>query len=207
MDGDIAIGLPQRLDAWRAQGAHRLDPVRFGLIESLARRIGAHEGQARQLLDARLATLVAEYARDVATSVVVDADAPADAATPGVLGALLEQMPHRAIEADAYPELPLLDRFRTLWAGLRTQAQMRQSLEPVTADAGPLNSAVLVHRSLTLMRTLSPGYLQHFIAYVDALSSLERMRQSGTSASTDAPARVDGTRKPTRSRTRKKPRD
>lgn len=105
-----------------------------------------------------------------------------------------------------YPELPLLQQFRTLWAGLRTESQLRQSLEPVAGDAGPLNSAVLVHRSLNLMRTLSPGYLQHFIAYIDALSSLERMRPAHAPASAETGPRAEAPRKPARSRARRKPR-
>ena len=63
MDGNAAPAVHQRLDAWRAQGADRVDPVRFALIESLARRAGAHEGLARRLLDERLSGLVEDYAR------------------------------------------------------------------------------------------------------------------------------------------------
>ena len=176
MDGNAAPGVRQRLDAWRAQGADRVDPVRFALIESLARRAGAHEGLARRLLDERLSGLVEDYARDVAASAPVDASGTRDPAAAGALATLLARMPHRAMDGDPYPELPVLQQFRTLWAGLRTESQLRQSLEPVAGDAGPLNSAVLVHRSLNLMRTLSPGYLQHFIAYADTLSSLQQLR-------------------------------
>ena len=154
MDGNPAPGVRQRLDAWRAQGADRVDPVRFALIESLARRVGAHEGLARRLLDERLSGLVEDYARDVAASAPVDASGTRDPGAAGALATLLARMPHRAMDGDPYPELPLLQQFRTLWAGLRTESQLRQSLEPVAGDAGPLNSAVLVHRSLNLMRTI-----------------------------------------------------
>ncbi len=50
------------IDALRARGAHRFDPVRFRFIEALARRTAAHGGQARQMLDRRLAEVLAEYA-------------------------------------------------------------------------------------------------------------------------------------------------
>ncbi|MFP4906442.1 DUF2894 domain-containing protein, partial [Paraburkholderia sp. BR14261] len=46
------------LDAWRARGADQLDPVRFHFIEALERRAAAHAGEARRLLDARLAQLL-----------------------------------------------------------------------------------------------------------------------------------------------------
>ena len=54
------------LDAWREQGADRLDPVRFHRIDALERRAAALEGDARALLDARLATLLEGFAEVVA---------------------------------------------------------------------------------------------------------------------------------------------
>ena len=41
-------------------------------------------------------------------------------------------------------------------------------------NAAPLNSHHLVHRSLTLMRDLSPEYLDRFMSYVDALLWLDQ---------------------------------
>lgn len=78
-----------------------------------------------------------------------------------------------------YPQLPALEDFRRLWTQQRTREQLRATLQPPPADAGPLNSASLSHRALALMRTTSPGYLQHFMAHLDALSWLEQMRASG----------------------------
>ena len=43
------------LAALRARGAQRLDPVRFRLIEAMARRAAAHAGDVRRLLDGKLA--------------------------------------------------------------------------------------------------------------------------------------------------------
>jgi hypothetical protein len=51
---------------------------------------------------------------------------------------------------------------------------MRQSQAGVPENAGPLNTNHL-HRSLSLMREVSPGYLEQFLSYVDALSWLEGM--------------------------------
>ena len=42
------------LDAWREQGADRLDPVRFHFIEALERRAAGHSGEARRILDDRV---------------------------------------------------------------------------------------------------------------------------------------------------------
>ena len=87
-------------------------------------------------------------------------------------------LPHSA----SYPELPALDYFREVWSKVRTEKQMRQSLEQVPGNAGPLNSSSLVHRALSLMREVSPGYLKQFLSYVDALSWMEQMNGG------DAPA-------------------
>jgi hypothetical protein len=52
---------PAALAAWRHDGAHRLDPVRFSFLEALARRAAGLTGAARQLLDDKLAQGVAAY--------------------------------------------------------------------------------------------------------------------------------------------------
>ena len=49
------------LDAWRASGADRVNPLRFHLIDALDRRAAAYGGQARQRLDERLAGLIQAY--------------------------------------------------------------------------------------------------------------------------------------------------
>lgn len=90
--------------------------------------------------------------------------------------------------AGEYPDLPALEDFRRLWSRQRTREQLRATRQPPPAGAGPLNSASLAHRALALMRTDSPGYLQHFMAYLDALSWLEAMRAEGALADPDAPS-------------------
>ena len=228
------------LDEWRARGAHRINPVRFNLIEALERRAAGYDGDVRRLLDERLAALIAEYSSEV---VRADADADADAA-----GASSESLPHdrpaavcaqsiaggkptqtmppsgalaelvelvdvltnRATPAtqreasvtsgaphahrrNDLPELPVLDYFRETWSRFSTEKQLRQSLEQVPDNAGPLNSHSLVHRSLSLMRALSPGYLQQFLSYVEALSWMEQLvaPAPGTSMATGAAAAAD----------------
>jgi Protein of unknown function (DUF2894) len=97
--------------------------------------------------------------------------------------------------------LEALGEFRKIWSELRTDSQVRQSLEQVPTDAGPLNSGSLVHRSLTLMRELSPGYLQQFLSYVDTLSWMEQMNDGGALMTKEGP-RTGSARK----RARAKPR-
>ena len=187
MDGD-ARPVPAQLQAWRDQGAERMDPVRFVFIDALARRAGAQQGEARRLLDARLSGLVQAYAADLRQwrARIPQQPTPAAPTAGGELRRLLAALHERAVGceaaaaeagADALPAPDALASARRLWTQVRTDSQLRASLDALPAGAGPLNSAMLVHRALHAMRVVSPGYLQHFIAYADMLSSLEQLRQ------------------------------
>jgi hypothetical protein len=93
-----------------------------------------------------------------------------------------------------------LDYLRTVWSKVSAERQLRESLEQVPKNAGPLNSSSLVHRSLSLMRELSPGYLQQFLSYVDALSWMEQLN-GGALVTRDAP-RAGNVRKSGRAKAR-----
>nr|WP_249182093.1 DUF2894 domain-containing protein [Burkholderia cenocepacia] len=198
------------LDAWREQGADRLDPVGFHRIDALEKRAAALDGAARALLDARLATLIDGFAKRVARD---DDDAEAtretvQAATGaparGALAALVEGLARDA-QADRRGLDPeLIDYFRTMWSKVRTEQQYRQSLDQVPRNAGPLNSNSLVHRSLATMRELSPDYLQQFLSYVDALAWLEDLVGGGAQPEKEAPRAKAA--KPARKTTRAKAR-
>lgn len=54
-------GTTAAIIALRAQGAHRVDPVRFGYLEALARRSTAHGGELRRVLDQRLDQALAAF--------------------------------------------------------------------------------------------------------------------------------------------------
>ncbi|WP_217617615.1 DUF2894 domain-containing protein [Achromobacter sp. GbtcB20] len=220
------------LDGWRASGADRADPLRFHLIDALARRAAAYDGPARLRLDARLAGLIQAY-----ESALPDAGAAEDrpaapaAREPGPLAGLVAYLDNPAAarapqtanaEPDsaaadrlnplddrdplglraAYPELPLLDEFQTLWSRFSADRQVRQSQEQVHKNAGPLNSNQLVHRALSLMREMSPGYLQQFLSYTDALMWMEQMTAAAAPAPKEAP-RAGAAKKSARSKPRK----
>jgi hypothetical protein len=83
--------------------------------------------------------------------------------------------PARVSSPAAFPsELKALDDVRNTWARLDAEQRLEQALAQVPPNAGPLNSYHLVLRTLTLMRDVSPEYLQRFMAHVDALMWLER---------------------------------
>ncbi|WP_088508939.1 DUF2894 domain-containing protein [Burkholderia ubonensis] len=191
------------LDAWRASGADRLDPVRFHRIDALERRAAGHDGDARRLLDARLDALLAGYAGDVERA--GDANEPDDVAqarpASGALAGLVTHIARDAQADRAGIDPALIEYFRETWSKVRTEKQYRQALDQVPRNAGPLNSSSLVHRSLSLMRDLSPGYLQQFLSYVDALAWLEDLTGGGAQAEKEAP-RAKGVKKGARSKAR-----
>ncbi|MEP6503428.1 MAG: DUF2894 domain-containing protein, partial [Betaproteobacteria bacterium] len=55
---DAPVDLEAKLAPLRARAASRVARVRLRLIESMARRADAHDGQARRLIDERLGRLV-----------------------------------------------------------------------------------------------------------------------------------------------------
>ena len=57
---------------------------------------------------------------------------------------------------------------------------------------------------IALMRDLAPGYLQHFVSYVDDLSSLEQLGRGASAAPRDVPqAATIGKRPRAKARTRR----
>ncbi|RQR42261.1 DUF2894 domain-containing protein [Burkholderia sp. Bp9142] len=205
---DDATHVRATLDAWREQGADRLDPVRFHRLDALEKRAAALDGDARVLLDARLATLLEGFAEIVArageaAAASEMAQATAQAPARGALGGLVERLARDA-QADRRGVDPeLIDYFRTMWSKVRTEQQYRQSLDQVPRNAGPLNSSSLVHRSLATMRELSPEYLQQFLSYIDALAWLEDRAGGGAQPEKEAPrAKAGKPAKPARKTTR-----
>ncbi|MBB6575442.1 DUF2894 domain-containing protein [Xanthomonas arboricola] len=205
-----------RLQRWRSQGADQLDPVRFHLMETLAARAGTQAEPVREVLEEKLGKLVDAYAATVKQAARRRvASAAAQPSQRSALGALADRMAgHAALmevdsrktasaEATQFPELPALEDFRRTWTTVRTASQVRQSLQDAPKDAGPLNSSVLVHRCISLMRECSPGYLQHFLGYVDALSWLEQLHSGGALASEDAAPVAPGKKRSKRPSTRR----
>jgi len=206
--GGVTSSVRSTLDAWRERGADRLDPVRFYFMEALDRRAASHSGEARRILDDRLAKLLQAYADDLENAAPQTASAgePARGALAGLTEYMRSRAPtdgdqgHALPRPASYPEMEVLDYFRKTWTRVSAEKQFRQSLAQVPGNAGPLNSSSLVHRSLSLMRELSPGYLEQFLSYVDALSWMEQMN-GGALPDKDAP-RSGSPRKSTRGKAR-----
>jgi len=177
-----AVATAEMLQRWRADKLDQLDRTRFAVIEALHARTQAHDGEVRALLQAKLDALVTSYTERIAEAPA--AAQPGQGPLPGRIGlqALVTELTGQ--HNPAYPELPVLADVRAGWATLRNASQLKESLAQVPTNGGPLNSGVLVHRALTLMKETSPGYLTHFMAYLDALSGMEHLHQWGVLVAT-----------------------
>jgi hypothetical protein len=199
------------LEALRRAGARRLDPVRFRYLEALCERAARQPGAVRQVLQRKLQSALSAYAERFAHSVQAAGPRPQrQAAPPPTPLAALNAYIRGATAADASAapagepqqpdELKSVRRFRRAWSRSRTQERVQEASARKPANAGPLNSHVLVLQSLALMRELSPDYLRHFLAHVESLQWLEQARAKYPRAS----AKQGGAGKPARgTRTRK----
>jgi hypothetical protein len=185
------------IDALARRVADQHGAVRQRLDERLAQLMQAYAERLPHLADPYLA---APHLAAPNQAVPQAQAAPQAQATPRPRGPLAELAAFLAYPGepgddpdaaaaqarrDAYPDLPALDYFREVWSGLSADRQVRQSQEQVHKNAGPLNSNQLVHRALSLMRELSPGYLQQFVAYTETLAWMEQV----TAAAVPAPAK------------------
>lgn len=99
------------------------------------------------------------------------------------LGALVRQLEQHSsgatgtrLEANtgSRSELKTIRNFRNTWSKLSADKQVAQALEQAPANAGPINSHMLVLRSLAMMRDISPDYLNRFMSYADTLLCLDQ---------------------------------
>ncbi|WP_370641257.1 DUF2894 domain-containing protein [Achromobacter sp. MY14] len=208
LDAQAIVDAQAMLDAWREGGADQADPVRFCFLQAMARRAAVLDGPARQLLDEKLAGHLNAYAQlldaEPDANADVEPEAGADAepdAEPSALAGLLAYLADPSLNTpdgepdwnrdalglrEAYPDVQMLEYFRAVWSRVSADRQVRQSQQQVHKNAGPLNSNQLVHRALSLMRELSPGYLQQFLSYTDALMWMEQIHAATAPAPKDA---------------------
>ena len=102
-----------------------------------------------------------------------------------------EPMAARA-DAGTAADPQTLQFFQRTWSRLSADQRLAQSRASLPENAGPLNSHHLVHRALTLMRQLSPDYLERFVGYVDALQWLEQADEAALADGGTAPRAAGG---------------
>jgi len=82
-------------------------------------------------------------------------------------------------------ELRSASAFHDSWARLSAVDTVHQAVQRGADNAGPLNSHMLVLRTLGLLADLSPDYLRRFLAHADALLWID---EAGTRATRASPS-------------------
>lgn len=70
-------------------------------------------------------------------------------------------------------ELKTVRESRATWARLSVDKQLALAMKQAPKNAGPINSHMLVLRSLAMMQEISPDYLSRVVSYVDTLLALD----------------------------------
>ena len=181
-----AAGIADRLALLRQAGAPDFDSVGWHYIEILAAKVPAHPGAAQALLQLKLDKALDDLnARMASPSQHASATGKAtatDVSSPSPLALMLQDL--APLEAPATREVasqrppwpaenPRVRQLRKTLSQLKVQKQVTQAMAQAPENAGPINSHMLVLRSLGLMRELSPDYLNRFMRYTDTLLSLE----------------------------------
>jgi Protein of unknown function (DUF2894) len=162
-----------------------LDPVGWHYTEKLSQRANEATGLTRDLLLAKREKALSEMnARWDAKTLSGEQDAAPEAAAalPSPLVQLLQEMTPASDETRSHKssmpkawraESPRIQQFRKQLGQLRVQKQVTQAMAQAPQNAGPINSHMLVLRSLGQMREASPDYLSRFMVYLDTLLCLD----------------------------------
>ncbi|GGZ64893.1 hypothetical protein GCM10008101_18290 [Lysobacter xinjiangensis] len=178
-----AVDIAAMLATLQQRGADRLDPLCYARIRALSRRAADRDGGLRRVLDARIAELASACLASLDASHAAPARDGSRQSARNAFAALHERLAADTASPKAQAATTALDELHRASATARARSQMRQALDSAPQDAGPLNSTLLVHRALTLMRDVSPDYLQAFMGYVDALAWLDGMTAKAAPAS------------------------
>ena len=183
---DSPVDFHLQIETLRLLGAAQFEPVHFHFLAVLAQRTQAQQGPVKRILAAKLALALEafktrfEQAQTDAGQVIAKLES-ADARTSlADLSRYLTRQPPaqgagRLDEAmGGHTELKSVKYFRNTWSKLSADKQVTQALVQAPKNAGPINSHMLVLRSLALMREISPDYLNRFVSYVDTLLCLDR---------------------------------
>ena len=163
------------------------DPVGWHYTEQLSQRANETTGLTRDLLLAKREKALSEMnARWDAKTLSGEPDAAPEAAPQAdltsPLAQLLQEMtpssdetrPHKSSMPNAWrAESPRIQQFRKQLGQISVQKQVTKAMAQAPQNAGPINSHMLVLRSLGQMREASPDYLGRFMVYLDTLLFLD----------------------------------
>lgn len=152
--------------------------VRAHHVEALTRRLQTAPEAVQRVLRGKLQQLAAAGADEPSPVAVEPAPLkrqraqPPKPATP--LGQLNQYIATTTTGAGARPELRSVQAFRETWSRICAEDEVTEAVQRGPDNAGPLNSHMLVLRTLGLMRELSPDYLRRFMAHADTLLWLDQ---------------------------------
>lgn len=178
----------QWLESLRSEGAWRLDPTRFHYLEALSRHLPSQTEPVRRLLEDKLQAALADYVgrftneqqgQDTSAKLPVKPDSNRHLSLAQLNQYIRGALPtrHGAAEPDEAhepDELASVRRFRRAWSSNHIQDKVEQAASRKPANAGPLNSHLLVLHSLALMGELSDDYLRRFLVQVESLQWLDQ---------------------------------
>ncbi len=181
--------LRDRLQAWLgAQPESVADSLRVQRIELMLRRMAGQPPAVQIALGRRARKAIDELAR-APVSEVETAPPQGHTASPrkpsllAELPAYLESRSRPPASQDPFEaetvssEMKSVRRFSEVWSRIAAETQVKQAVVRGPENAGPLNSHMLMLRSLTLMQELSTDYLRRFLSEMDTLLWLEQMNQ------------------------------
>jgi hypothetical protein len=181
-EGSVRRMLEAKLEQAVAAFAERFAQGRFAAAEVLAATCTKHPQAAAELqrlfaggdfkgLRHLRATLEARE-QCAGLAGLVSLFEPALTGAPGQPPA-----PHAAARATeaASPilELKTVRESRATWARLSVDKQLALAMKQGPKNAGPINSHMLVLRSLAMMQEISPDYLSRIVSYADTLLFLD----------------------------------
>ena len=169
------------------------DAVRTRFREAMLRRMEAAPEAVRRVLRDRLPPPVAEE-HSAAAPATTELPRRRKAVATKARTPLAELNEHIAAvtghAVTAQAELRSAHAFRETWSRISAADDVAQAVQRGPENAGPLNSHMLVLRTLGLLSELSPDYLRRFMAHADTLLWLDE----ATARLKPAPAKAKAAR-------------
>ena len=168
--------LEARLEVALAAYADRLERARAQADEEVAELLRQHPAQAREWRRLSAAGDRQGLRRLAASARRAHAETPLSTLSDHVRQATQgPDFSEPGSEGGHQDEMKSVRRFRAAWSRLQADDQLTRAMDRRPDNAGPLNSHMLVLRTLTLMRDLSPDYLRRFLEQVDTLLWLDQV--------------------------------
>ncbi len=144
-------------------------------VEALTRRLQTAPEAVQRVLRHRLQQLSAAEGDEPAVAESAPLKRPrAQPPKPATPLAQLNQYIATATGSGDRRELRSAQAFRETWSRICAEDEVTEAVQRGPDNAGPLNSHMLVLRTLGLLRELSPDYLRRFMAHADTLLWLDQ---------------------------------